>query len=266
MSKRPELTHEALSKFYNVGYLCEECAHFCHTNRGHDVVALGVKDNVKCDCGNRIFLQLDELGVSEEGHSFHSCYLCPGKPEWNPCNVYSHNCRERWCYCDEEERLPMVQCVKCCDWFHNDCAEKVWSETHEGQTIDLNDESIDFVCRDCEKKAGAPSASMAPSQSTFIGGGGEAGKSMETVETGETGETVEDAENEEDLEELIREKRSKNDRTGAMKLMLRYMLKKSLNQSKSSKRSIIVESDVNRATEELSRVMRRLNGLSSSVF
>ena len=204
MSKRPELTHEALSKFYNVGYLCEECAHFCHTNRGHDVVALGVKDNVKCDCGNRIFLQLDELGVSEEGHSFHSCYLCPGKPEWNPCNVYSHNCRERWCYCDEEERLPMVQCVKCCDWFHNDCAEKVWSETHEGQTIDLNDESIDFVCRDCEKKAGAPSASMAPSQSTFIGGGGEAGKSMETVETGETGETVEDAENEEDLEELIR--------------------------------------------------------------
>ena len=94
----------------------------------------------------------------------------------------------------------MIQCVKCCDWFHNDCAERVWNEMHEGQTIDLNDESIDFVCRDCEKKA------VAPSLSTSIGGG-EAVKPMETVETVETVETLEtleDAENEEDLEELIR--------------------------------------------------------------
>ena len=203
MSKHPEVTREALSKFYNVGYLCEECAHFCHTNRGHDVVALGVKDNVACDCGNRIFLQLDEMGGSEEGHSFHSCYLCPEKPEWNSSNVYSHNCRERWCYCDEEERLPMIQCVKCCDWFHNDCAERVWRETHGGRTIDLNDESIDFVCRDCEKKAANQPVFSAVSSSPISISKGERG-SVRPTETVETVETVEDAENEEDLEELIR--------------------------------------------------------------
>lgn len=183
-SQHPGISQQQLQSFFTVGYLCEECAHFCHQNRGHDVVALGVKDHVMCDCGNKLFLQLDQL--SPENTPFHQCLLFPDKPDFNTTNVYSHNCRERWCYCDDVERLPMVQCVKCCDWFHIDCAERVWSETHGGQKIDLNDDSIDFVCRQCEEKGVVPVPTPV----------------VEEEEKRE--QVVEDVEDEQGLEELIR--------------------------------------------------------------
>lgn len=153
LMQHPEWNESQLSQCVDVGYLCEQCAHFCHTLRGHDVVALGAKNNVTCDCGNGLFRRLDQLIESTDGletPSLHGCSLYPEKEEYNMGNHYSHNCRERYCYCDKEESLPMVQCIRCCDWFHNECAQTHYRETHNGQSIDLEDESIDYICEACE--------------------------------------------------------------------------------------------------------------------
>lgn len=162
----PDWSEATIQHQYDVGFLCEQCAHFCHTLRGHDVVALGVKNNITCDCGNTLFRRLDWLSQSDQPDQpdlqvlsdlpedvipqLHACSLYPGKEATNVHNKYTHNVREKYCYCDGEESLPMVQCVRCCDWFHNDCAMQRYAITHNGQTIDLNDESIDFICEACE--------------------------------------------------------------------------------------------------------------------
>lgn len=46
----------------------------------------------------------------------------------------------------------MVQCVKCCDWFHERCARAKYRSCH-GVDLDLEDEKVDFVCKDCEERA-----------------------------------------------------------------------------------------------------------------
>ena len=126
------------------------------------MVALGVKNHVACDCGNSLFRRLDQLAViadpslrslaAENIPSFHGCSLCPEKECLNSAVCYNHNMRERWCYCDEAEALPMVQCVRCCDWFHNACAAKRYRDDHDGREIDLEDENVDFVCAGCEER------------------------------------------------------------------------------------------------------------------
>ena len=150
----PNWTEQQIQSTYDVGVVCEQCAHFCHTLRGHDVVALGVKNNFKCDCGNNLFRRLDLLGQEgvplDEIPELHACSLHAAKDSNNFNNQYNHNMRERYCYCDGEESLPMVQCVRCCDWFHNSCAIKRYAEIHEGRILNLEDESIDFVCAGCE--------------------------------------------------------------------------------------------------------------------
>ena len=156
--QHPDWHMDQIEKQYDIGYLCEQCAHFCHVLRGHDVVALGVKNHITCDCGNMLFKRLDILTQQalniplEEVPSYYTCSLYPSKTPFNQGNIYLHNCRERYCYCDKEEELPMVQCVGCCDWFHNDCAVKQYALTHEGKTFDITDESLDFICETCERR------------------------------------------------------------------------------------------------------------------
>ncbi len=36
----------------------------------------------------------------------------------NARNEYNHNFVDKWCYCDGPEALPMVQCLRCKDWYH----------------------------------------------------------------------------------------------------------------------------------------------------
>ena len=189
----PDWTAHQIQQQFDIGVLCEQCAHFCHENKGHDVVALGVKNHVACDCGNALFRRLDQLAVianpslaslpAEEIPSFHRCSLYPEKECLNGAACYNHNMRERWCYCDGPEALPMVQCVRCCDWFHNACAAKRYREDHDGKEIDLEDESVDYVCAVCEK-------------------GGESGEVE--VKTKPVEEEKEEVEKEEGLEAMIR--------------------------------------------------------------
>ena len=44
----------------------------------------------------------------------------------------------------------MVQCVRCSDWFHEQCAKEKYRASH-GCDVDLEDESVDFVCETCER-------------------------------------------------------------------------------------------------------------------
>ena len=160
----PEWTREQIQQQCDIVVLCEQCAHFCHTNKGHDVVAIGVKNHVACDCGNALFRRLDQLALltdpslrasvhdASDVPSLHGCVLCPEKECLNASECYNHNMRERWCYCDGPEELPMVQCVKCCDWFHERCAREKYRSCH-GVDLDLEDEKVDFMCKDCEERA-----------------------------------------------------------------------------------------------------------------
>lgn len=145
----PEWSRSRVESECVVGGLCEQCAYHCHQARGHDVVELGLKRQFACDCGNPLFRRLDPLGEDGEPVRMHECSLCAEKP-LHAGNSYNHNWRERWCYCDGEERLPMVQCVRCCDWFHEQCAKERFRAAH-GCDVDLEDESVDFVCEACER-------------------------------------------------------------------------------------------------------------------
>ena len=158
----PTWSMTEIQSVFDIGALCEQCAHFCHELKGHEVVALGVKPAIACDCGNALFRRLDALLHLENTrnssitHSIddlpmlHPCELYPSKP-FHTINMFNHNWRERWCYCDQEEELPMVQCVGCFDWFHEKCAKEKYLEVH-GEPIDLEDEKRDFYCLACEQK------------------------------------------------------------------------------------------------------------------
>ena len=199
----PEWTPANLNQITDIGALCESCARFCHANKGHDIVALGVKDDFACDCGNQLFLRIDQLialnqreTASDEMPS-HTCQLYPSKPPFNPRNQYNHNWREQYCYCNGGEVLPMVQCVGCCDWFHNACAEAKYRETHNGATIDLNDESIDFVCSACEnKQRNTPTPSVPSIPTATFSTATKQETSQHMVDEEEEGEVKEDEQEE----------------------------------------------------------------------
>lgn len=89
------------------GYICSECVLNCHN--GHDVVNIGIKHNISCDCGNNLFKR-------------NNCHISLStKPKYNYNNIYTHNNIVKYCYCNGSEVLPMYQCVQCCDWFHRNC-------------------------------------------------------------------------------------------------------------------------------------------------
>lgn len=93
---------------YIYGYICSECALNCH--RDHNIVNLGTKHNITCDCGNNLYKR-NNCNIS------HTII----KPKYNYNNIYTHNNIIKYCYCDGNEELPMYQCVQCCDWFHRNC-------------------------------------------------------------------------------------------------------------------------------------------------
>lgn len=110
--------------------LCSQCARLCHS--GHRLVELGVKSNVRCDCGNSRF------------PARQSCNLRPDKPPSNVHNRYNHNYLDRWCYCDAPQgTVPMVQCILCEDWFHDACVDAA-VDISTAPHVDM-----DYICEGC---------------------------------------------------------------------------------------------------------------------
>ena len=222
----PEWSATEIQSMCDVGALCEQCAYHCHEARGHEVVELGMKKSVACDCGNLLFQRLDQLALldqpslsREDIPHLHECSLCPSKPEQS-CNHFNHNWRDRWCYCDKEERLPMVQCVQCCDWFHEDCAKERYLLTH-GEVINLEDEKKDFYCEACKSKIGSQ---VQPMQTQLVGQPLQSPPMVQPSQLPQQ-ESQRDKEEEVDdneekkMERKIRSRLKKNDKAGAMKLV-----------------------------------------------
>lgn len=138
----------------------------------------------------------------------------------NPAMHFNHNWRDRWCYCDKEERLPMVQCVQCCDWFHEDCAKERYLLTH-GEVINLEDEKKDFYCEACESKIGSQ---VQPMQTQLVGQPLQSPPMVQPSQLPQQ-ESQRDKEEEVDdneekkMERKIRSRLKKNDKAGAMKLV-----------------------------------------------
>lgn len=62
----PEWSATEIQSMCDVGALCEQCAYHCHEARGHEVVELGMKKSVACDCGNLLFQRLDQLALLDQ--------------------------------------------------------------------------------------------------------------------------------------------------------------------------------------------------------
>lgn len=67
---------------------CERCIHQCHQLRGHAVVNIGLKQNIRCDCGTRrMQVCMDGLdpntceNYDTYTNSDHYCTLTPEKDE-----------------------------------------------------------------------------------------------------------------------------------------------------------------------------------------
>lgn len=123
----------------NVG-VCKCCSLVCHD--GHELLELWTKRNFRCDCGNSKF-----------GEFF--CKLLTSKDVENPENLYNHNFKGTYCTCDRpdpdpnvEERMEMIQCCICEDWFHE---EHIGLQS--GDKIPRDEDGWplyeDFICQGC---------------------------------------------------------------------------------------------------------------------
>ena len=121
-----------LSETKKHSVICSACSFHCHED--HEILQIGYKRNVRCDCGN--------------SHFNIQCNLIKDKEYENYCNVYGHNFEGKYCFCDEEDNpeRTMTQCFICEDWF---------CEEHSDVYL-LNKDELpefgDFICRNCVKK------------------------------------------------------------------------------------------------------------------
>eukprot|EP01138_Halocafeteria_seosinensis_P005276 gb/GECG01005395.1/.p1 GENE.gb/GECG01005395.1/~~gb/GECG01005395.1/.p1 ORF type:complete len:1229 (+),score=152.95 gb/GECG01005395.1/:1-3687(+) len=152
---------------------CGKCIQYCHQSKGHVFANIGMKQNVRCDCGTRR-MQLCMKGMNPHAPESYDdfsnpdyrCELCPSKENDNatetsngnstdthPCfrenreNRYDHSYFFRFCYCNRVEERPMVQCCFCDDWFHSICIHN-----QEDNDVDVTMEpflSCEFMCEDC---------------------------------------------------------------------------------------------------------------------
>ena len=122
--------------------VCLGCSIKCHDD-SHEIISIGFKRHIKCDCGNCKFINNCNL-KKKENFDYE-----------NVENVYDHNMEGKYCYCDKEEddESNMVQCFFCEDWFH------VHHLNYFGNNFEENDNKkekdvpdYDLVCKNCVKK------------------------------------------------------------------------------------------------------------------
>ena len=146
--------------------ICLGCSVKCHDDN-HEIIPIGFKRNMRCDCGNNNFFIECKLKKKEEIQYD------------NPENVYNHNMENKYCYCDMEDdgNSTMAQCFFCEDWFHKEHLyifgdkknERRDNNKNTTNNLNLNmnnikdnnikdDESseelpiLDLVCKNCVKK------------------------------------------------------------------------------------------------------------------
>jgi hypothetical protein len=115
----------------------------CHVD--HTVFELFQKRGFRCDCGT-VKSQCQCVFVcSEEGKEKEKEATRPN----NTDNNYNHNFDGLYCWCNtaydhSEEGVIMLQCLRCQDWFHEECIKKKSSKS-----IPDEDDFADFICVDC---------------------------------------------------------------------------------------------------------------------
>ncbi len=89
--------------------LCLGCSVKCHDDN-HEIVPIGFKRNMRCDCGNNNYFVECKLKKKEEIEYD------------NPGNIYNHNMENKYCFCNMEDdgNSTMAQCFFCEDWFHKE--------------------------------------------------------------------------------------------------------------------------------------------------
>ena len=136
--------------------LCLGCSIKCHDE--HEIVPIGFKRSIRCDCGNNNFFIDCKLKKKDEIDYD------------NPHNNYNHNMENKYCYCDTEDdgNSTMAQCFFCEDWFHKEhlnifgvkkSEKKICGDNNNNNNCnnDINDidcESedlplFDLVCKNC---------------------------------------------------------------------------------------------------------------------
>lgn len=113
---------------------CLGCMLVCH--EGHEVNELYCKLDFRCDCGNSRLPK--------------SCELQNDKDYENDKNFYNQTFYDLYCHCrlphDQEiidnDKVFMLQCMNCEDWFHNTHMKPVIPTTK------LEDKYL-LICRNC---------------------------------------------------------------------------------------------------------------------
>ena len=126
--------------------LCLGCSIKCHEDN-HEIVPIGFKRHIRCDCGNNNFLIECKLKKKEEIEYD------------NPENIYNHNMENKYCYCDEEDdgNYTMAQCFFCEDWFHKQHLN-IFGNYNENKNDDNNKDdeeelpNLDLCCKNCVKQ------------------------------------------------------------------------------------------------------------------
>ncbi len=118
--------------------ICLGCSLKCH-DEAHEMISIGFKRHIRCDCGNNNFYINCTLKKNDE-MSYD-----------NIENKYNHNMEGKYCYCNEEEdeKKIMIQCFFCEDWFHIEHLNYFGKIEREEEDNDLP--YMDLVCKSCIK-------------------------------------------------------------------------------------------------------------------
>jgi len=115
----------------------------CHLD--HTVFELFDKRSFRCDCGtprSNFTCQFELPGDSSDDGT-------PGRSSDNRKNNYSHNFDGLYCWCnkpyDHESDVTMFQCLRCQDWFHEECIK----ERTQGNVMPAEEDFSDFFCAGC---------------------------------------------------------------------------------------------------------------------